>query len=169
MKISFRITNSMSTLIRNDLRRPHPFAAERVGFVTCRFGKSASGRLLVLGHTYHPVIDDDYVEDHRFGALLGAEGFRKMFQVAFNQEVGIFHVHMHEHSGKPRFSRIDIQEMSKYVPDFFNARPTVPHGALVFSHNSIIGSCWLSKKSKATSISEFNVVGRPMDISRGGH
>ena len=169
MKISFRLTSILADSIRHDLRRPHPFAFERVGFITGRFGKSASGRLLVLGYEYHPVADEDYVEDHRFGALLGAEGFRKIFQIAFNQDVGVFHVHMHEHNGKPRFSGIDIREMARYVPDFFNARPTVSHGALVLSLNSISGSCWLSKKSKGVPISEFTVVGRPMNILRGDH
>jgi hypothetical protein len=166
MKIQFRILDSMARHIRDDLQRSHPFAAERVGFVTCRFGSSKSGQMLILGHGYHPAADQDYVENPNFGALLGSEGFRKIFQIAFNQGVGIFHVHLHEHYGKPRFSGIDVREMANYVPDFFNARPTVPHGALVFSLNSITGSCWLSKKSKGIPISDWSVVGSPILISR---
>lgn len=162
MNIQFKLTAAMADRVRRDLRRPHAFAAERVGFITCRFGLSQSGRLLILAYEYYPAADADYVDDSRYGALLGANGFRKILQVALSNEVGIFHVHLHDHPGKPRFSGIDLREMAQYVPDFFNVRPGLPHGGLVFSATSMNGSCWLSKRSKGTPISEWVVVGRPL-------
>jgi hypothetical protein len=156
MKITFKVPQQLVTDIRLDLRRPHPFAAERVGFVVCRFGVSTTSKLLILALQYVPVADEDYVKDYRYGALLGPEGFRKAFQFAFSNDVGIFHVHLHDHQGRPGFSRIDKQEMAKYVPDFFNVRSNLPHGALVLSQNSLAGSCWMGRRSREISIHNFH-------------
>lgn len=161
MKITFKISQALIQAIRSDLIRAHSFAAERVGFVFCRFGRSAVGRLLILALEYLSMADEHYVKDYRYGALLRAEGFSKAFGFAFNHEVGVFHVHLHHHSGRPAFSSIDRREMAKYVPDFFNVRPNLPHGALVLSLDCLSGRCWMSQHSRGVAISDFSVVGAP--------
>lgn len=162
MKITLKITQRLLNEIRLDLRRRHSFAAERVGFVACRFGMSATKKLMILAFQYVPVADEDYVKDYGYGALLGPEGFRKAFQFAFSNDVGIFHVHLHDHEGKPGFSGIDKREMAKYVPDFFNVRPDLPHGALVLSRDSLTGSCWIGRTSRGIPIRDLQIVGAPM-------
>jgi hypothetical protein len=166
-KITFKITQQLFETICNDLCRRHSFAEERVGFVACRFGLSPRGDLLILAYSFLQVTDDSYVDDHRFGALLGPKGFSTAFGFAYRNEVGMFHVHLHHHQGQPGFSGTDNHEMSKYVPDFFNVRPQHPHGALVFSFNSITGKCWISQNSGGISVSDFYIVGAPVKQSKG--
>jgi hypothetical protein len=77
---------------------------------------------------------------------------------ALLQPVGMVHVHVHEHSGRPAFSFVDRREQRQFVPDFFKVRREIPHGAIVLSHDRAIGSLWLDPDT-IVSISEFNSVG----------
>ena len=86
--------------------RPHPFAAERVGFLACRAGRLDGGGIVILAADYDPVADEDYVDDLRVGAMMGPAAIRKALQRAYNDgrgDLSLFHVHMHEHSGLPGF------------------------------------------------------------------
>lgn len=162
MSIHFKITRRLIEQIRIDIRRPHPFAAERVGFVFCRFGGTSCGTLLVLAHSYQPVSDRDYIDDVNYGAVINSDAFRKAMQMAYTHAVGLFHAHLHEHSGKPSPSHIDLQETNTFVPDFFHVRPRLPHGALVLSADSISGRTWLPRDRKPSIIDRFSIVGAPL-------
>ncbi|MGH2442612.1 MAG: hypothetical protein ACRDFX_05575 [Chloroflexota bacterium] len=142
--------------IRRDLRRPHAFASERVGFISVRADKTVSN-LLLIGEGYYPVADEDYVDDPTVGAMMGQEAIRKALNVALLNPVGMFHVHLHSHRGRPRFSPTDVREQRKFVPDFFKVRKH-PHGALVLSFNQQYGMVWLGPTT-VEKISEFNIVG----------
>lgn len=161
MRIVFKATEVLVTSIRVDLHRPHPFAAERVGFVSCRVGALTKFGLIVLALNYYPVEDSDYVDGPTVGAMMGPGAIRKALQFAYNNEVGIFHVHIHDHRGQPRPSSIDLKEAAKFVPDFWHVRPHMPHGILVLSRNSATGLCWYPGKSKPMAITEFKFVGQP--------
>ena len=162
MMIHFKITLALIDLIRRDLDRPHAFAAERVGFVSCRVGGLVPGGLIVLAHSYHPVEDADYLRDWTVGAMMGPAAIRKAMQRAYNEPVGMFHVHMHDHRGSPWFSQVDLAENNKFVPDFWNARPEMPHGALVLSRDSIAGLCWNPPTKRRQTIDKFTIVGAPL-------
>ena len=161
MRAVFKATSGLMNGIRADLRRPHSFAAERVGFIACRFGELRHG-LVILAHEYHPVADGDYLDEPGFGALIGSAAIRKALGHAYRNPVGMFHVHLHDHRGIPVFSPIDDRETRKFVPDFFNARSTVPHGALVLSADAACGSVWHPVSRRPVAITEFSVVGAPM-------
>ena len=45
------------------------------------------------------------------GARMGPSAIRKALQHAFNRPTSMFHVHCHEHSGPPRFSRVDARQI----------------------------------------------------------
>jgi hypothetical protein len=75
---------------------------------------------------------------------------------------------MHEHSGMPGFSRVDLTEYMKFVPDFFNAVPAMPHGAIVLSHDRAIGLCWRTQGAQPVQISQFTGVGAPLSLWKGG-
>lgn len=167
MKIHLRISNRLLARIHSDLVRPHPFAAERVGFIPCRVSATKRG-FLVLPETYLPVEDADYLDDSRVGAMMGPGAIRKALQFAFNNRVSMFHVHLHQHDGVPRFSGIDLRENAKFVPDFWHVRPEFPHGALVLSFNSAAGLCWYPQKPKPFRIQAMTFVGAPMRLFRGG-
>ena len=51
MKVYFKITTALLTNIRIDLRRPHPFAHERVGFISAGLSASGDG-VLALAREY---------------------------------------------------------------------------------------------------------------------
>jgi hypothetical protein len=96
VKVIFRATDRFLHDVRRDLARPHHFAAERVGFISIR-AASTSKSLILLAESYHPVADDDYIDDPTVGAMMGQEAIRKALNIALLQPVGMFHVHMHEH------------------------------------------------------------------------
>ena len=150
--------------------RPHPFAAERVGFLVCRAGRLDGGGIVILAAGYGPVADEDYVDDVRVGAMMGPAAIRKAVQRAYNDgrgDLSLFHVHMHEHSGLPGFSRVDVAENRRFVPDFFNVAPAMPHGAIVLSRDRAIGRCWLTKKSEPARITRFSNIGAPLELWDG--
>ena len=118
--------------MRIDLRRPHPFAHERVGFIAA--GLSAAGDdVMVLARAYRPVADDDYVNDPSVGAMMSGEALRKALQWAMETRAALFHVHTHGGQGIPRFSSVDLRENPKFVPDFCKVGPESIHGAIVLS------------------------------------
>ncbi len=168
MRAVFKVVDRLLEGVRLDLARRHEFAAERVGFFVCRPASLVLDGVVILAHDYRPVEDDDYVDDSTVGAMMGPAAIRKALEFALNNKVSMLHVHMHDHAGCPRFSRIDARESAKFVPDFWNVRPEMPHGALVASKDSLYGMCWYPGKSEPIEIGEFVVIGSPMVFVRNG-
>jgi hypothetical protein len=165
MSIIFRIPNALLATVRSDLHRRHQFAAERIGFLLCRAGGLSDNGVIVLAASYDPVADEDYLNDRRVGAMMGPAAIRKAMQRAYNggkQDIGIFHVHIHNHVGLPAFSATDLRENKKFVPDFFNVAPFMPHGAIVLSRDKAVGFCWRSQRAQPLYIDQFTVVGAPL-------
>lgn len=165
MTILFRARHSLFQKVREDLARPHAFAAERVGFLFCRAGKLVKKGLIILAAAYQAVADEDYIRDSTVGAMMGPAAIRKALQHAYNgggQDLSIFHIHMHDHNGRPGFSGTDIRESKKFVPDFFNAVPSMPHGAIVLSRDEAMALCWWGDKKRMFAVARINSVGAPL-------
>jgi len=158
VKIAFKIRSEMLEEILTDLRRPHPFAAERVGFIIARPTHSKSG-IILLASRYVVVPDDGYAEDHSAGAVMNEKTIFGAMQIGYAENVSVIHVHLHDHPGKPGFSQTDRRESARFVPAFRGARPEYPHAAVVLSSDSFVGLCWLKGKKKSLPISRFVVVG----------
>jgi hypothetical protein len=159
MRVEMHVDQALWSDIHDELDRPHAFAAERVGFLTTNVYKpNAPDVLEIVALDWIPVIDADYIDDPRFGASIGASAFRKVLQHAYSKSVGLFHVHRHDHRGTPRFSSVDLTSMRKFIPDFFNAQPALPHGALVLSLTAAYGIVRLTSNSPDLSINRFLVV-----------
>jgi hypothetical protein len=163
MKTIFRATDRFIEDVRRDLARPHHFAAERVGFISVRAATAGDDSLILLAADYHPLADDEYIDDSTVGAMMGQEAIRKALELALMRSVGMIHVHMHEHRGRPHFSKIDLREQAKFIPDFFKIRREMPHGAVVLSHDRANGRIWLDRDTVG-DISEFDIVGRRLTI-----
>ncbi|MGY3495929.1 hypothetical protein [Bradyrhizobium sp. USDA 4502] len=163
MKTIFKATDRFLEEVRRDLARPHPFAAERVGFISVRATTVGDDSLVLLAADYHPLADDEYVDDSTVGAMMGQEAIRKALEIALLRSVGMVHVHLHEHHGRPHFSRTDVREQLRFIPDFFKVRREMPHGAVVLSHDRANGRVWLDRDT-IVDISEFDVVGRRLSI-----
>jgi hypothetical protein len=161
MKAHFRITGALLATVRIDLARPHPFAHERVGFISA--GLSAAGDdIIVTAREYRPVADDDYLRDSSVGAMMGPDAIRKALQWAMDSGAALFHVHTHGGRGVPGFSDIDLRENAKFVPDFFKVAPQMPHGAIVLSGNAARGHIWLERRGKPLTIEYYTEVGMPL-------
>jgi hypothetical protein len=165
MNIHFKITSALLTAVRIDLRRPHPFAHERVGFIAS--GMSSTGNdLLILARVYRPVLDEDYLNDPSVGAMMGPDAIRKSLEWAMQTRAALFHVHTHGGRGMPQFSGIDLRENAKFVPDFLKVAPQYGHGAIVLSDTAARGQVWLSREQKYTFIDRFTEVGSPLHTWR---
>lgn len=153
----FRATDSFLTKVRTDLMRPHAFAHERVGFITARAARGAEG-LILLAEDYYPVADENYIHDTRVGAMMDQEAIRMALELALLNGVGIFHVHMHGLKYRLWFSKIDLDEQAKFIPDFFTVCPQMPHGAIVLNAKAAAGRVWFAPNQIA-NINVFNSVG----------
>ena len=114
MRVLFKITSSLLEIVRGDLLRPHAFAFERVGFLSCRFADLKPFGLIILACDYLSVADGDYVKDSTVGAMMGSEAIRKALQFAYKNDVGMFHVHMHDHL---RLARAPARQTSTKRPN----------------------------------------------------
>ena len=165
MRIVFRARDDLLARVRRDLARPHPFAHERIGFLVCRAARLTLGGIAILAAEYEPVADEDYLENPDVGAMIGSDAIRKALQRAYNGGAGdlsMFHVHMHGHRGRPGFSDVDTREYRRFVPDFFNVAPGMPHGAVVLSVDQAIGICWPSPEREPVHVARFAGVGAPL-------
>jgi hypothetical protein len=160
MRVIFKITAQLFEETKTLLERPHRFAYERVAFLRCRVGLIDRG-IVILSHSRHDVEDDDYVDDQSVGAMMGPGAIRKALQSAYNEQASMFHVHLHSHRGRPHFSHVDERESARFVPDFWNVQPDLPHGAVVLSDDSACGKCWIPGSAIPVEIAQFSVVGEP--------
>ncbi len=158
MKIEFRLTVNLLDRIHKQLSLPHSFAAERVGFISCGVSELPHNGLLILGESYLPVADNDYIDSPHYGALMGSSAIRKALQFSYKNCKTMFHVHRHEHEGNPHFSSIDLRESEKFIPDFWKVQPNMPHGIIVLSHNSMSGLCWYPNNAKPKPIKIFSII-----------
>jgi len=166
MKIIFKLTEVLLQRVKEDLRRPHPFAFERVGFISSRSGRIPPNGWVILGYDYHPVDDEDYVPCASVGALIGPGAMRKALQVAYNEPLSMVHVHSHDHRGTPAFSKVDLRESARFVPNVWNVRPNLPHAAIVLSEDSLCGFGWEPGSQRRIPIGDFTIVGVPLRIIR---
>jgi hypothetical protein len=141
MTVKLRITDQLLRAILADLRRPHEFALERVGFVYCKQSALTSGVLLMASH-YEPIRDDQYIPDDTVGARFDSAAIRTAMQHVLTDGFAALHVHLHEHTGTPTFSRTDKREMQNLMPCFVNVGPDRLHGALVLSGDSAVCNVW---------------------------
>ena len=94
--------------------------------------------------------------------MFNADAMRAAMQFALTNDASMFHVHLHEHSGSPWFSRPDLRESRRFIPDFWNVKPGLPHGTLVLSVDAAAGLCWYPRREKPIRIAQITVVGFPM-------
>lgn len=132
---SITISPTLVAELHRDLDRPHAFAAERVGFLVCE-STMANGAWTITAQRYVAIPDDEYESNPRVGACVSSSAFRRLRAAAHMSPVSIFHVHRHDHHGTPGFSAVDVHENKRFIPDFVNVRPELPHGAIVFSLDS---------------------------------
>lgn len=168
MLIHIKMTKNVYQRMRADLKRPHDFAYERVGFIFARKGNADQDTLLVLATDYSPVLDAHYLDDPAVGAKINSSAIRSVMERAYSTKECILHVHQHGHSGVPRFSRVDRVEYNKMIPSFHNIGGDVVHGALVFSLDSASGLIWTSKDASPRPVRKLTIVDYPIKMQTTG-
>lgn len=158
--IVLKLPASLLDVVRTDLRRPHPFAHERVGFLKARQGALPNGGVLLIAWDYLVVPDDDYIEDESVGARITDVGFRPARQAALSERMSILHVHLHDFPGRARPSGTDAREAAHFMPDFVKLAPAVPHAAVILSSESASGRAWYG--GNVAPIASITLVGAPL-------
>lgn len=157
--IRLRMTRAQLEAMLADLRRPHPFAFERIGFLCCTQSKTPSGYLLI-GYRYIAIDDERYIRDKSVGARFDSTAIRTGMQLALTEGATIFHVHVHEHTGPPRMSQVDAREMQQLMPCFVNVCPERLQGALVLSADRAYARVWgTALETNGIDVSRITSVG----------
>jgi len=167
MRTIIKLTGDLHTLIMRDLARPHPFAAERVGFAfgrTCALRGSA--RLILLTN-YHPVPDEQYIDDPAVGARIGPDALTWGMQAVYHGRLlreGIFHVHLHGHRGETGMSGVDRREIPALIPGFQSVGREAAHGIIILSLNHGSGWVWLPGSAECMHADGISVIGAPVQV-----
>jgi hypothetical protein len=165
--IKIKLTGALHAEIVRDLMRPHPFAAERVGFVSGRMGTLADNARLILLNRYHSVPDCQYVNDPCVGARIGSEAITWAMQAAYHGRAtreGVFHIHLHGHRGETGMSGTDSREIPRLIPGFQSVGREAPHGIIILSLDH--GSCWvwLPEENQPDQAVSISVIGAPVGV-----
>lgn len=163
MNVKVRIQRSLLDEVRADLARPHPIAAERVGFL---FGQLADANgPLVLLTDYEPLADERYIDDPYAGARIDSQAIRGAMQSVLDRKQGAFHVHMHQWSGYPVMSYMDAEEIPRVVTGLRRVGPTLANGIVLLHEVECAAWVWLPGEENAAEAASVSVVGFPFHIS----
>jgi hypothetical protein len=164
MRVKIRMTRALYHSVLADLSRPHPFAKERVGFLFARLGTAANDLHLVFPVDYAPVPDEQYIKvaNLGIGAEISSASIRAAMQRTMDTSEGVLHVHMHEHCGRPRLSRIDSRELPLLATSFQHACPEAAHGGLLLSKDEAMALIWLPGQTDPIPAECISIVGYPL-------
>jgi hypothetical protein len=168
MNTAIRLTGKLYAEIVHDLTRPHPFAAERVGFV---FGRTGSSGRQILLTRYYSIPDDQYVNDPDVGARIGREALTWAMQAVHEgrpTREGIFHTHLHGHNGKTGMSCTDSRELPKLLPGFQSMGRDAAHGIIILSLDHGSGWVWLPGNKKPVLADSITIIGVPIGVFEQG-
>ena len=164
MRVVIKIPRELYGRVLVDLRRPHRFAYERVGFLYAKPGNRSGENPLILLTDYHVITDEQYIDDPGSGARIGSAAIRGAMQHVLDTGDGAFHVHLHEHRGRPGFGGMDREEIPRVVSGLRVAGPGAPHGMLLLSSDHGTGWVWLPGLNEPITASRVSVVGYPLAL-----
>lgn len=162
MNVSIRIPSEIYAEALRDLQREHPIAAERIGFFSTSFGGAGPDQLVVCVTRYHPVADEDYVDDRAAGARINSNAIRAALQRILDEKSGQLHVHLHWHSGIPRPSFMDMRELPPLAKSMVAVANHQVHGGLILSRDAGTASLWLPGQQAPRTTMRISVVGFPL-------
>jgi len=170
MRAELRIPRTLHTEVLRDLRRGHPFAYERVGFLFGRLSQMEGGNALILVNRYHSIPDEQYVRDSTVGARIGEEAIAYgMEQAHYGAAVheGLFHVHLHDGRGPTGMSSTDQRELPALIPGFRSMGKTAAHGIVILSADHGTAWIWIPGRKESVVADRIAVVGAPLSIFEG--
>ncbi len=150
-----------------DFVRPHPFAAERVGFASGRWGSLDGDARLILLTRYFSIPNDHYIEDPDVGARINSDAITAAMQAAYYgrpKREGIFHVHLHQHRGETRPSKTDWCEIPKMMPGLQAVGRQGAHGIVILSNDHGSAWVWLPGREEPIAADRISVIGVPIRV-----
>ena len=171
MRFEIKLTGFLYDRIVSDLIRRHPFAAERVGFVSARMGSLADQGKLILLNRYHSIPDEQYVDDPTVGARIGSEAMTWAMLAVYHgrpAREGIFHIHLHGHNGETGMSRTDACEIPKLMPGFQSVGREAMHGIIILSRDHGSGWVWMPGRKEPIAAGTISVIGKPLGVFAKG-
>jgi len=165
MQTIVKIPKELFDQARSDLLRPHRFAYERVGFFSTRCS-TMNGTILVHCISYHPVGDDDYIEDRSVGVRIGPNAITEAMSRALKDSVGQIHVHWHGGTGLSGPSPTDTRELPPLTKSLRNAFASGAHGWMILSQDDAWTSLLLPSHTQPLDESPVSIVGFPTTVKR---
>ncbi len=163
--INIRIPKEIHLKMLEDLKREHDFAHERVGFLFTTTKQISEKEVIVLAKEYISVDDEDYIEDYSVGAKINSTAIRKAMQRVLENSEGCFHVHLHNHSGKPYPSHTDNKGIPPVISSFSNVSNRSAHGFLILSRDTFYASVKYNSETNLITPELISVVGYPFNFS----
>jgi hypothetical protein len=167
MKVELRIPRDLYEEILADLRRKHPFASERVGFVFGKIGLVDEGSRVVLLHRYRPVKDEHYLNDPTVGAYIGPAAMAQAMTDVYDgipSREGIFHIHLHDGSGRADMSPTDRRELPPMIPGFRAVGTEAAHGIIILTRDHGTAWVWLPDLNSHVQTGRVCVTGAPLAV-----
>ena len=161
INIKYRLPKAIYEQVLKDLARPHAYAAERIGFLFTRSKKLSNGSILITAIDYVPVDESSYINDEHVGARINSDAILMGMQRARSQKCGVFHVHKHDHKGKPSMSWIDEDGIPPVVESFSHVSANQCHGIIILSKNSLLVNVLPPDETNYIQPSVISIVGYP--------
>ena len=164
MQRKLKIPRALFEAALADLHRPHPFAAERVGFFSTKLTR-AKGLILIHCVAYHPVSDEHYIRDHSVGVRIGTGAITEAMARCAVNGVGQLHIHAHGGRATPVPSITDSTESPLLARSLWNVDRTHACGWGILNNDSGWASIFVSIEEDAATEPEVAIIGYPVTIS----
>jgi molybdopterin/thiamine biosynthesis adenylyltransferase len=161
-KLKLKIPKKIYDEVLADLKRPHPFAYERVGFLSTAISVSEMNEPIIIVTQYHKLSDSDYIKDKSVGARINSESIVEAQQRIYDTGNGCLHVHLHTHNGATHPSSTDSNELPRVVESFCNVDSNIANGILIFSNDSAYAAIKLNGIDYFIEPEIISVIGYPL-------
>jgi hypothetical protein len=128
-----------------DLKRPHEFAFERVGYFLGESNLEKNEIAIVDWLSF----GDEMYQRSNVGAEIGREGMKYLMRNAFQTNMTYLHFHLHLFQKKPTFSFTDIQSIKEIVPALFSFSSASAHGAIILGSQYVTYEIWLRNQKES--------------------
>ncbi len=162
MSALVRLRRDLFDAMVADLRRPHPFALERVGFLYGRLARALDLRI-VIPFEYVPVSDEQYLDEPDAAATINADALFDAHQRTRRGQDCCLHVHMHPGEGATCFGTTDRKTLRRIGPSLQRMAKSAAHGGLVLTVSTASALLWLPRDTEP-SRGRVSIVGFPTSV-----
>jgi len=166
MNVNIRISQKLYDDALTDLRRPHPFACERIGFFSSSTVQLDTNDFLIFLKDFHSIQNEHYIDNPEVGACIGREAIQAAMQRSLKLNMGQIHAHIHEHAGRPHPSPDDLEGVPPITRSLSLTSPDQTSGYLILSRNSAWAELHIAGTGQIAEASKITVTGFPLQFLR---